>query len=151
MNKVFRLTPLRKVSIGLFITSSSFGVSTWIAYMIEAGGEPTIGWQILAYVMLTAGEILVSITCLEYAYTQAPKRMKSFVMALFSLSISAGNAFTALVNVFIQRPDGTSRLEGPAYFWFFTGVMFGAAVLFIFVAMNFHDRTYLQDETPADA
>ena len=152
MNKVFPLTPLRKVSIGLFITSFSFGVSTLIAYMIEAGGEPpSIGWQILAYVVLTAGEIMVSITCLEYAYTQAPKRMKSFVMALFYLSISAGNAFTSLVNVFMQRPDGTSRLEGPAYFWFFTGVMLGAAVLFIFVAMNFKDRTYLQDEAPEGA
>ena len=146
INRVFPLTALRKISIGLFVTSTSFGVSTWIQYMIEAGGRPTIGWQILAYVLLTAGEIMVSITCLEFSYTQAPKRMKSFIMALFLLSISAGNLFTSLVNVFIQNADGTSKLEGPAYFWFFTGVMLAAAVLFIFVAMNYREKTHLQDE-----
>ena len=42
-------------------------------------------WQILAYVVLTATEVLVSITALEFSYKQAPLRMKSFIMALFLL------------------------------------------------------------------
>ena len=48
---------------------------------------------------------MVSITCLEFAYTQSPKTMKSVIMALFLMSVSLGNFFTAGVNSFIQVPD----------------------------------------------
>jgi POT family proton-dependent oligopeptide transporter len=48
---------------------------------------------------------MVSITGLEFAYTQAPKKMKSVIMALFLMSVSLGNLFTAGVHKFIQVPD----------------------------------------------
>jgi POT family proton-dependent oligopeptide transporter len=74
----------------------------------------SVWWQILAYVVLTAGEVLVSITGLEYSYKQAPLSMKSFIMALFLLSISAGNLFTAAVNHYMVRPLQASALTvGP--------------------------------------
>ena len=50
----------------------------------------SVWWQILAYVVLTASEVLVSITALEFSYKQAPLRMKSFIMALFLFSTSVG-------------------------------------------------------------
>jgi hypothetical protein len=59
---------------------------------------PSIAWQILAYIVLTAAEVLVSVTCLEFSYTQAPKKMKSFIMSLYLLSVSAGNVLTALAS-----------------------------------------------------
>ncbi|MBU6400620.1 MAG: MFS transporter, partial [Verrucomicrobia bacterium] len=96
-------------------------------------------------------EVLVSITCLEFSYTQAPKKMKSLVMALFNLSVSMGNAFTSAVNLFIQNPDGTSKFTGVDYFLFFAGLMFVAAVLFIFVAMRYREERHIQDEAPAPA
>lgn len=110
------------------------------------GFKPSVGWLFLAYVILTAAEVMVSITCLEFSYTQAPKKMKSFIMAVFLLSISLGNAFTALVNKFIQNPDGTSKLEGPTYFWFFVLVMLVTAFLFIPVARRYRVKSYIQDE-----
>ena len=70
----------------------------------DAGQRPSIGWQVIAYVLLTASEVMVSIVCLEFSYTQAPKSMKSFIMALFLCSVSLGNAFTAIVNHVIQVP-----------------------------------------------
>ena len=73
--------------------------------LIDAGETPSIGWQILAYSILTAAEVMVSITGLEFAYTQAPKRMKSVIMALFLMSVSLGNYFTAAVNHNIVVPD----------------------------------------------
>jgi POT family proton-dependent oligopeptide transporter len=72
--------------------------------------------------------------------------MKSIIMAMFLLSISAGNAFAAAVNFFIQNEDGTTKLEGPAYFWFFTAVMLGTAIVFIPVTMLYRGRTYIQGE-----
>ncbi len=141
INKVFRLTALRKISIGLFVAALPFAVSTWVETRIVAGAKPSIGWLILA-----AAEVMVSITCLEFSYTQAPKKMKSFIMAVFFLSISLGNAFTAIVNVFIQNEDGSSKLAGASYFWFFTIMMTLTAAGFIFVAAWYKEKTYIQDE-----
>ncbi|MHC4477526.1 MAG: POT family MFS transporter [Planctomycetota bacterium] len=147
IDKVFRLTALRKISIGLFVAALSFLVSGWIETRIQAGATPHIGWQFVAYVVLTAAEIMVSITVLEYSYTQAPKRMKSFIQSLCLVSIAVGNSFTAVVNWFIENEDGSSKLEGASYYWFFVAAMAVTAVLFIFVAGRYREKTYIQDES----
>ncbi|MHC4671577.1 MAG: POT family MFS transporter [Planctomycetota bacterium] len=141
INKVFKLTPLRKISIGFFLATASFAVPALIEIMIKAGDTPSIGWQVLAYVILTAAEVMVSITALEFFYTQAPRKMKSFIMALFLMSVSLGNAFTAGVNYVIQNEDGTSKLAGASYYWFFTVAMLVTAVVFIAVAMRYQEKT----------
>ena len=146
IDKVWPLTPLRKIGIGMFVTVPAFAVSALIQQSIDTGGHPSIGWQVLAYVILTSAEVMVSITSLEFSYTQAPRSMKSIVMAVYLLSVSLGNEFTAVVNAFIQNSDGTSKLPGANYYWFFTGVMACAAVAYIFVAMFYRGRTYIQPE-----
>jgi len=151
INKVFPLSSLRKIGLGLLLAGSPFVVSALIEAKIVAGGAPSIGWMVLGYVLLTSSEIMVSITCLDFSYTQAPKRMKSFIMAVFLLSISLGNAFTAIVNAVIENEDGTSKLAGAQYFWFFAGVMFVTALLFIPVARRYPVKNYIQDEAPAKA
>ena len=82
---------------------------------------------------------MVSITCLEFSYNQAPKTMKSFVMAFYFLSVAIGNLFTSAVNFFIQNEDGTSKLAGADYFWFFTGLMLITAALFLFVSNRYRE------------
>lgn len=115
MGRFFQVTPLRKIGIGLFTVASSFVVVAWIEQRIQDGHVVSIWWQIFAYVILTAAEVLVSITALEYSYKQAPLRMKSFIMALFLLSTSLGNAFTAAVNTFMVRPiEATAVVTGDA-------------------------------------
>jgi len=111
INRFFPLTPLRKMSIGMFITVLSFAIIALAQQVIDGGGRPSIGWQVGAYVILTAAEVMVSITCLEFAYTQSPKTMKSLVMALFLLSVTLGNVFAAVVNARIQVPDPTRALD----------------------------------------
>lgn len=149
VNRVFRLTPLRKMSIGMFVMVAAFAIPSLLETSIVAGGQPSIGWQILAYLLLTAAEVMVSITYLEFSYTQAPKKMKSFIMCFYLLAISLGNVVTAVVNMVIQNPDGSSKLEGASYYWFFTGVMLAASVAFVFVAACYREKTYIQDETAA--
>ena len=150
INKLFALTSLRKIGIGLFVAALSFVVSAWIEIWIAGGSKPSVGWQAVAYVILTAAEIMVSITCLEFSYTQAPKKMKSFIQAVFLLTVSLGNAFTAIVNKVIQNPDGSSKLPGANYYWFFTITMLVTAVLFIPVAKRYRVKSYIQDEAPAE-
>ena len=149
VSRVFPLTPLRKIGLGLIVTGLSFVVSGWIETQIAAGLKPSIGWQMPAYALLSAGEIMVSITSLEFAYTQAPRHMKSVIMSLYLLSISAGNAFTALVHVFIAKPDGTMKLTGSAYYNFFAALSIGCVAVFVFVAKKYQEKNYMQDSGPA--
>ena len=146
INRVYMLTPLRKIAMGLFLTALAFSIPMLAQFHIDQGGIPHIGWQLLAYVLLTSGEVMVSITCLEFSYTQAPKTMKSFIMAFFMLSISLGNLFTSGVNFFIQNPDGSSKLAGADYFLFFTALMLVTAVLFTFVVRYYRGTTYIHEE-----
>ena len=143
-NKVFTLTPLRKISIGLFITVLAFVICAVIQEKIDAGLTPHISWQILAYIILTSAEVMISITCLEFSYTQAPTKMKSFIMAFFMMSIAIGNLFTSAVNFFIENDDGSSKLAGADYFWFFSLLMLITATAFIFLAKNYKEKSYLQ-------
>jgi len=140
INMVFPLTALRKISIGFFLTAASFVVPAWIEVLLQRGEKPTIWWQLLAYTFLIAGEIMVSITGLEFSYTQAPKRLKSMIMSFFLAAVTVGNLFTSAVNYFIQNPDGSSKLSGVNYYLFFAGLMFVTAVIFIFVAMFYQEK-----------
>jgi POT family proton-dependent oligopeptide transporter len=104
INRVFRLTPLRKIGIGLFVMTAGFGLSAIVQSWIDAGSRPGIAWQFAAYCIVTAAEVMVSITGLEFSYAQAPKTMKSMIMAVWLLSVSLGNYVTAAVNHWIQVP-----------------------------------------------
>jgi proton-dependent oligopeptide transporter, POT family len=115
--KLFKVTPVRKIAIGLFVTASSFLVIAWIESRIQSGHGVSIWWQILAYAILTCGEVLVSITGLEFSYTQAPLSMKSFIMALFYLAVSIGNLFTAAVNHYMVRPLQATSMEVGSETW----------------------------------
>ncbi len=134
LDKVFPLTPLRKIGIGFFMAIPSFMIPAWVEMQISHGAHPTILWQLLAYIFITAAEILISITCLEFSYTQAPKRMKSLIMAVYCSSIGLGNLFTALVNLFIENKDGTSKLPGASYYLFFTALIVATAIGFLLIA-----------------
>ena len=150
LERLTRLTPLRKIAIGLFVTVVAFSVAAFAQMKIDNGLSPHISWQLLAYTILTAAEVMVSITCLEFSYTQAPKKMKSFIMAFFMMSIALGNLFTSAVNFFIQNPDGSSKLGGADYYWFFTLMMLVTAVLFLIVVKFYREKSYIHDEYKPD-
>jgi POT family proton-dependent oligopeptide transporter len=151
VSRVFPLTPLRKIGVGFFLTVITFLISAHIETRLDAGDKVNIGWQLFAFTVLTLAEVLVYGTGLEFFYAQAPNRMKSLVMALFLLSVSLGNVFTSLVNVWVQNPDGSSKLSGPGYYLFFAGLMFATSVLYIFYAALYRSQRYVQGMEPAGA
>jgi POT family proton-dependent oligopeptide transporter len=135
IHRVFPLTPLRKIGLGLFLIAASFAVIWWIQIQIDQGAKPSVSWQLLAYVLLTASEVMVSVTGLEFSYTQAPKKMKSVVMATWLFTVALGNQFTAILNFLIPTLSNLGiDLKHAAYFRFFTLLMLGTAILFVFVA-----------------
>ncbi|MBK1826993.1 POT family MFS transporter [Haloferula rosea] len=105
VNRFINFTPLRKIGTGLALMVVSFAVLAWAQEAIDRGETPSVGWQLLSYLIFTAAEILISIVCLEFSYTQAPRRIKSLIMAFFLVSVSIGNAITGLINGYIQIPE----------------------------------------------
>lgn len=109
IDRVFLLTPLRKIGFGLLLMGVSFGIVALTQSWIDAGQRPSVHWQFLAYLVITASEVMVAIVGIEFAYTQAPKTMKSCVMALLWLSVWGGNQFTAQVNHYISIPSASQK------------------------------------------
>ncbi len=117
VNKFVKVTPLRKIGAGMVVMGSSFLVVGWLEDQIMAGRTVSVWWQFLAYFILTAAELLVSVTALEFSYKQAPLRIKSFVMALFLLSTSLGNLLVAAINFAIVKPVHATAIEAGPETW----------------------------------
>jgi proton-dependent oligopeptide transporter, POT family len=145
--RVVRLTPLRKIGCGFVLTSLSFLVSAWIEAGIAAGNTPSVWWQILAYVLITAAEVMVSVVGLEFSYTQAPRTMKSVVMALWYLSVSIGNLFASQVNRVLQDSEGKLVISEVRYYLFFAGLMALATIVYAFYALTYREQTFLQESS----
>ena len=148
LNIIYRLcekigiqaTPLRRMVAGMFMASASFAIAAMIQHAIDAQGEGVVSiwWQVLAYLVLTTSEVLLSITALEFAYTQAPKRMKSVVMGLFLLTVTLGN-------VFVSMMAGAKSLSEAQFFWFFCVVAAGVGVLMGIRAKFYVQRDFTQE------
>ena len=150
----FEPTPLRKIGIGLFLTAASFAIIALAEQRIVDGQKPHMLWQILAYVVITGGEVMVSVTALEFSYTQAPKKMKSLIMGVYLLvAIALGNILTAKVNEYIdaQKKLGVSILDGANYYWFFAAVMLASAVVYVVWSQFYRGRVYIQGEESSPA
>ena len=87
LSKICDLTALKKMSIGFWIMGFSFGIVAVLQHFIDAGYYLSVGWQVLGCFFLTASEVMISITCLEFAYT-SPKDYEVTVMVFFLLTVS---------------------------------------------------------------
>ena len=138
-----KVTPLRKFGAGLLVTALSFVVISLIQERIDSGETPNISWQLLAYVILTAGEIMVSITGLEYAYTQSPPSMKSTIMGCYLLMVTLGNVLVSMIQKNIEHGGFFAQFKGAAFFWLFTGICAGTAALFMVISPFIKEKSYI--------
>jgi POT family proton-dependent oligopeptide transporter len=138
------VTPLRRIGVGFFLTVISFSLTAYAESLITAGQDVSILWQVASYVVLTAAEVLVSVTALEFSYSQAPNSLKSLIMGLYLLSVTFGNTITSVVNRVIQDESGKATLTGSDYYMFFTYLMLGASFLYVFFARYYKGKTFVQ-------
>jgi POT family proton-dependent oligopeptide transporter len=66
--------------------------------------QVSVFFQAPAYVLVAASEILASVSGVEYAYTQAPKSMKSLIMAVYLSTVSAGALIAMTVSPLMVDP-----------------------------------------------
>ncbi|XP_055305332.1 peptide transporter family 1-like isoform X2 [Sitodiplosis mosellana] len=96
-------------------------------------------WQIPQYVIVTAGEIMFSVTGLEFSFTQAPSSMKSVLQAFWLLTVTFGNIFVVIIAK-IKVFDTQS-----GEFFLFAGLMALNIILFIFLAKRYKYRAVIED------
>ena len=133
-------TPYGKIAAGLICTAISFIFIYGIQLRIDAGETPTIGWQLIAYVIITAGEVLVYQTGLEYAYTQAPASMKSTIMAFWLLTASIGNYIVSGINESIANHGIFSFLSGADYYLFFIILMSSTTLVYMLLSKKIFSK-----------
>ena len=132
-----KFTPIKKITAGFIISSFSM---VWAAvlqyYVYKTSGfyddptntkykSPINVWAVTGiYVMIAISEIFASVTTLEYAFTKAPKNMRSLVQSvqLFTTAFSAAlaQAFTPLTN----DPHLVWNYGSVAIIAFTTGIIF---------------------------
>ncbi len=134
------IRPLQKMTAGMFLAAAAFAAAAVLQEAIQAAGNGVIHglWQIIPYCIMTVAEVLVSITGLEFAYTQAPRAMKSTIMSFWLLCVTLGNLLVAFLAP-LQKTIALSQ-----FFWLFAALMAGAAVIFLVLARFYKGKTYLQ-------
>ncbi|KAK3569235.1 hypothetical protein QTP86_026520 [Hemibagrus guttatus] len=61
--------------------------------------------QIPQYFLITAGEVVFSVTGLEFSYSQAPSNMKAVLQAGWLLTVAVGNIIVLIVAELAKLPD----------------------------------------------
>ena len=103
-------TALRRMTAGIVFTAASWIVVGGMQIALDAGNAVTICWQVLPYALLTLGEVLVSATGLEFAYSQAPPSMKGAIMSFWNLSVTVGNLWVLIVNAAVNNDTVTHAI-----------------------------------------
>lgn len=114
--------------------------NSWETKLVEVTQANTLNilWLIPQYIAMTLGEVMFSVTGLEYSYAQAPPSMKSMVTACFQLTVAFGNVIVVIiakVKIFDSQADE---------FFLFAVLMFVDMVIFAFLA-HFHKPKKMEE------
>jgi proton-dependent oligopeptide transporter, POT family len=126
-----------KMLLGFLFTAGAPASMAVAGYLSEGGAKVAMGWLVLAYFMLTVGEVLVYGTGLDLSYAYAPARMKGFVTACFLVTNALGNLINSVYAPLYQSDRGTGVIPPAAYFTLDTAIGLAAAVAFYFVGRKF--------------
>lgn len=85
-----------------------FGVSLYLillcnlfqAYHVFTATEPnsvSMFWIIPQFVVMTLGEVMYSVTGLEFSYSQSPESMKSVIQSAWLLTVGVGNLIVVII------------------------------------------------------
>ncbi len=135
----YEMTPLRRMTWGMFVAGFAFALAALIQVQLDNGNQLNVMWQFWPYLVITIAEVMVSITGLEFAYTQAPRAMKSSIMSMWLLTVFLGNQLVSYITKIELYPVASA-----GYFWFFAATMGVFACIFAFMASRYTVKNYMQ-------
>ena len=139
-----RPTLLRRMGAGMVLAAVAFLISAMLQKRIEGGEHLSVLWQLLPYGAMTAAEVLISATGLEFAFSVAPGRLKSTIMSFWLLSVAIGNKLASVVTELnsIKNPAGETvrRISASNEMLIYVALMLVVAGVFAVIAQNFRER-----------
>ncbi|KAM3861995.1 solute carrier family 15 member 1 [Diretmus argenteus] len=84
--------------------------------------------QIPQYFLITAGEVVFSVTGLEFSYSQAPSNMKAVLQAGWLFTVAIGNFIVLIVAEIAQIPDQWAE------YILFASLLVAVCIIFSFMA-----------------
>ncbi len=136
-------TSLRRMGTGIALSALAWVAAGLIQLAIDGGNPVFIAWQILPYALLTLGEVLVSATGLEFAYSQAPPSMKGAIMSFWMLAVTFGNLWVLLADAGVRNNVVTGWIASTGFgenaflMFFFAGFAALAALVFALYARRY--------------
>ncbi len=144
----YEMTALRRMTAGIAFSGIAWVVVALMQVLLDGGTALSITWQVLPYALLTLGEVLVSATGLEFAYSQAPPAMKGALMSFWNLAVTIGNLWVLVVNAGVRNQSVTDFIASTGFgvtafqMFFFAGFAFVAALAFGWVARSYRTVDY---------
>lgn len=135
-----KTTPIRRMTWGMFVAAVSFALIGFMQMVLDGGVKLNVMWQFFPYLVITMAEVMISITGLEFAYTQAPRSMKSSIMSIWLLTVFFGNLITAYVSQVNFFPVAST-----GYFMFFAVLMAVFAGIFWFMGTRYKVKNYMEN------
>lgn len=128
-----RFKATTKILMGFLLTAGATGVMALASSAASGGERVSAWWIVVAYIVLTAGEVLLYGTGLELAFTAAPANMKGFITACFLLTNTLGNLVNSQWSPLYEK-----TIPAPLFYALTAGAVVTAAVAFIFVGRRFN-------------
>ena len=147
----FKVTALRRMGFGIGFSGLAWVAAGMIQLSIDGGDPVSLAWQIAPYALLTFGEVLVSATGLEFAYSQSPPKMKGVIMSFWMLSVTFGNVWVLLTNAAVRNETAMAQIattglsENAFLMFFFAGFAFVAALIFAWYAKRYPLQDYYRE------
>ena len=137
------VTALRRMTAGIAFSGVAWVIVGAMQLVLDGGSAFSIAWQVLPYAFLTLGEVLVSATGLEFAYSQAPQSMKGALMSFWLLAVTIGNLWVLVVNAGVRNAAVTHAIATTGFgvtacqMFFFAAFAFVAALAFGLCARSY--------------
>ncbi|XP_062313746.1 solute carrier family 15 member 1 [Osmerus eperlanus] len=87
-----------------------------------------MAWQIPQYFLMTAGEVVFSVTGLEFSYSQAPSNMKAVLQAGWLFTVAVGNFIVLIVAELAKLPKQWAE------YFLFASLLLAVCVIFSIMA-----------------
>lgn len=113
------------------VVRTSAGSFEFNTHVITSPNSVHMLWLIPQFVVMTAGEVMFSVTGLEFAYSQAPATMKSLLQACWLLTVAFGNVIVVIIaeaKIFHSQANE---------FFLFAGLMVIDMAIFGLLAMRY--------------
>jgi proton-dependent oligopeptide transporter, POT family len=135
-------SPLRRMSYGMFLAAVSYLIVAALQKQIEAGVQLSVLWQTVPYIVLTAAEVLLSTTGLEFAFREASAELKSTIMSFWLLTVTVGDLFVVgITKLFSESGAGNHAASvSTNRFLLYAGLTFVVAILFSVIASTYKYR-----------